>query len=51
MWARRWTWLSRAHDQEGQGCGELEIGPAGSWLGQDLMALEGLTRGSGPWTA
>ena len=38
-WARRWARLSRAHGWAGQGCGELETGPAVVSLGQGLVVL------------
>lgn len=38
MWDCGWAHLSEAHDQAGQGCGELDPGPAVALLGQGLMA-------------
>lgn len=32
-WAHMWAQLARAHDQTGQGCGELEAGSAVASLG------------------
>jgi len=34
----RWAWLSKAHGQAGQGCEELETGPAAVLMGQGLTA-------------
>ena len=46
--AHGWVWLSGAHGQAGQCCGELETGPAAAMLGQGLMAPGRLTWGPGP---
>ena len=40
-WACGWARLGRAHSRAGQGCGELETGPAVALLGQGLVALGG----------
>ncbi|KAK4831651.1 hypothetical protein QYF61_018618 [Mycteria americana] len=37
-WACGWAWLSGTHGQAGQGCGELQAGPAAASLGQGLVA-------------
>jgi len=39
--ARGWAWLSEAHGWAGQGCGELQTGPAVASLGQGLAAPGG----------